>query len=525
MATVIDSLVVLLGLDASNYKKGREQAEKETSETARKVKASSEDLTKSLLDVGKTVAGLFLGFESATGFAKWLGALNSGEAQLGRTANQIGMSAHELNKWGNAAVLAGQSAEGVQSDFAKLTNDFSNLTAGIAGPTALLNILSQVGVNVRDSNGQLRNQGAIFEELADKTAQYGEQYQTALFRQAGLDEGHIKYLIETRQEREQQLRLSEQNNAVNEASVKQAQELQEYWRAVGLHIQAAGQMILTAVTPALKQLFSVFGEINLQSDEFSTGLKLIGSAAIAIKRIFVGVGDSVGGAAAAIGAALHGDFKGAAAILNDQSARSKAADIQADADIAKLWATQTAAQSGNVVTSATGTDQSGTDGYVGPKAGSLAARNNNPGNIQDRFGNKRKYASFAEGKAALEGDLAAKIGRGLTSVDALINAYEGGDTKNNNIPAYQAYVKNALGHEEVGKGDIAKLTQIITDYESGNTRRSQSSRGNSGGATTTVDIDTININAPQADPRHVAEQLPAAINRKLSVTQADTGQS
>ena len=46
MATVIDSLVVLLGLDASNYKKGREQAEKETGETARKAKAAADQITK-----------------------------------------------------------------------------------------------------------------------------------------------------------------------------------------------------------------------------------------------------------------------------------------------------------------------------------------------------------------------------------------------------------------------------------------------------------------------------------------------
>ncbi len=74
-STVIDSLVVLLGLDASNYKKGRETAEKETSETARKAKESADQITKSLTEVGRTIAGLFLGFETATGFAKWLGAL------------------------------------------------------------------------------------------------------------------------------------------------------------------------------------------------------------------------------------------------------------------------------------------------------------------------------------------------------------------------------------------------------------------------------------------------------------------
>ena len=74
-STVIDALIVTLGLDAANYKKGRETAEKETSETARKSQLAADQITKSLTEVGKTIASLFLGFESATGFAKWLGDL------------------------------------------------------------------------------------------------------------------------------------------------------------------------------------------------------------------------------------------------------------------------------------------------------------------------------------------------------------------------------------------------------------------------------------------------------------------
>ena len=92
MPTIIDSLIVKLGLDASNYKKGREQAERETGETTRKVKGASEDISKSLLEVGRNIAGLFLGFEAASGFTKFLGNLNAGEASLGRTAKTAGLS-------------------------------------------------------------------------------------------------------------------------------------------------------------------------------------------------------------------------------------------------------------------------------------------------------------------------------------------------------------------------------------------------------------------------------------------------
>ncbi|HEY5311055.1 MAG TPA: hypothetical protein VIK18_01005, partial [Pirellulales bacterium] len=387
MATVIDSLVVLLGLDASNYKKGRETAEKETGETARKAKASADEITKSLTEVGRTIAGLFLGFESATGFAKWLGNLNAGEAALGRTAANINMSAHELNKWGNAVELAGGSATDAQAAFSQLTEDFQKMkTTG--EQSALIQLFRNRGVNIRDVNGDLRNQGALFEELADKTARYGRQYQVTMFRQAGLSQGEINYLVQSKQAREENLRMAERDNAVTEETVKKAAALQTYWRNVGLQIQAAGQTLLTAITPVMMQLLKIFGDVNVQSDEFTTGLKLIGSSAVFIKNLFSGIGDAVGGAAAAIGAVMHGDFKRAASILNDQSARTAARNEKESSDIADLWGPQTAAQSANTVA------RSG--GYA-PPPGSKAARFNNPGNILDSSGQERRYASPAEG--------------------------------------------------------------------------------------------------------------------------------
>src|SRR5580658_1785022 len=196
MATVIDSLVVLLGLDGSNYKKGREQAQKETGETARKVQESADHITKSLLDVGKAVGVLFLGFETASGFTKWLAGLNTGEAALGRTAANIGMSAHELNKWGNAVKIAGGDASDAQGAFAQLSEDFQKMNT-TGEQSALLQFLRARSVNIRDANGNLRNQGEILEELADKTAQYGRQYQVTMFRQAGLSQGEINYLTQS----------------------------------------------------------------------------------------------------------------------------------------------------------------------------------------------------------------------------------------------------------------------------------------------------------------------------------------
>jgi hypothetical protein len=511
-STVIDSLVVLLGLDASQFKKGRETAEKETSETARKAKESADQITKSLTEVGRTIAGLFLGFESVSGFGKFLSNLNSGEAALGRTAANIGMSAHELNKWGNAAKLAGSDASDVQAAFSQLTDEAQKFfVTGQASP--LINTLMQYGVNLKDSTGKLRNQGEVFEELADKTAVYGRQYQNFALKQAGLSQGEINYLTQSKELRQDQLRLAERNNSVTEQSVADAQRLQEYWRNIGTQIEAAGQKILTAVTPAIQGAFTA--ATNLM-DKFKEtgGLDRISQTMRVIGSIFGALGDSINYWAkvvndSAIGKYFDFMFKlyGKGLDILDPTHGAKAAP----------GATQ-----GGPATPAVNPSADTTGRYI-PPAGTKAARFNNPGNILDAKGNERRYATPEEGAAALERDLAIKMQRGLRTVDAIIDAYEGGDNVRNNIPAYIADVRKRLGKNELTEADIKQLALAISTHESG----PSASRAAPaiGGSTTTVSVGEINVHSSSADPRSVADQVPAAIQRKFSVSQADTGQS
>lgn len=530
--TIIDALIVTLGLDASKFKKGREQAEAETERTQRKVKENSEGITKSLMDVGKTISGLFLGFETASGFAKWLGALNTGEAALGRTAKTVNMSAHELNMWGKAVELAGGNATDAQGAFSQLTEDFQKFSTGAGDPSALINLLQARGVQIRDENGQLRDQGTIFEELADKTAQYGAAYQATMFKQVGLTKGYIDYLVQAPELRAKDRAEAEAHNAVTDDSVKQAQELQKYWRDIGQKIEAAGQLILTAVTPAFEQLLDVFADVNAQGEEFQTGLKLVGTFAIGLKRIFSTIGDSIGGAAAALVAAAHGDFKGAWAILQDQSARSDAANDKAGADIAKIWSDDVSAakQAQVVAQSGVGAAAVAPSGKQLPKG----YRYNNPGNILDSQGRERHYDSPEEGEEALEKDLRIKIEKhGLKTVDALIRSYEGNDTKNNDIPAYIKDVQKRLGTNDINSGDIKSIAKAIRIHENGYDLPTGATPGATvasanapkAGNTTTVQVDAIHVNAPNANPAAVAGEVGSAIQRKISVAQSDSGQS
>lgn len=510
MATVIDSLVVLLGLDASNYKKGREQAEKETAETSRKTRQAADAITKSLTDVGKTVASLFLGFESATGFAKWLGTLNSGEAALGRTAANIGMSAHELNKWGNAAALAGGSAQDVQGAFTQLTQDFQKMNA-TGEQSGLLQLLRARGVQIRDENGNLRNQGTILEELADKTAQYGRAYQATMFAQAGLSQGEINYLTQSKELRNDQLRLAEQNNSVTEDSVQKAQRLQEYWRNIGQQIEAAGQRILETVTPAIQEAFtwaSNFMATFRGSGEFDR-----------LAETFRDIGHVIAGIVHAIEwLANSGPLKALGTYTNFM--------LKQYGKVLDLFDPGKGAQQ-----NAQGGASSPNTPQVAPDIGLGQYRNNNPGNLRPYKSGQatdargfRTFGSTAEGIQALNDDIAAKLHRGLDTISKIVDVYAPAGDHNDTV-AYKAALVRDTGkttNEHLTDADRAAIVAGIIRHEDAALKPAKTAADVKPGVN--VQIDQMHVHG-SSDPKATADAVPAAIQRKLTVSQADTGQS
>lgn len=285
-STIIDSLVVLFGLDPSGYKKGvdevakaeealqakqkkgvvnTEKEEKALADARKKraqaIEKQGNDTIKSVGEVGRALATMLLGFEGVTGFAKWMAELNQSEAQMGRTSLKIGLGVHEMNKWGNATALAGGKAEDAQEAFGRIATEFNTQhVTGQIGP--LLTFLRARGVAVADANGKLRNQGEILEELADKTAQYGSVYQANMFRQAGLNEGEIDYLIQAKALREQQLAIAEKNNGLTAEQVADAKRLAQEWVNVKQEITDVGQHILTDISPNILYILHTVGQLG-----------------------------------------------------------------------------------------------------------------------------------------------------------------------------------------------------------------------------------------------------------------------
>ena len=523
MPTIIDALLVTLNLDPAGFKKGTREAEqvadaadkkrdnvnkkgdKEQRERARKLKLEEEERKKlldkttgSIADLGRTLAGAVLGFEGIKGGINYLANMNANQAALGRTASRLGIDPSALNIWGKAVELAGGKAEDAGQTIADLVKQFQQLKTVGGTPGPLLTLLQQFSVPYRDLKGNLLDISTIFKNLSAKMAGMDEQTRSATLARAGVSQGLIDLFNETQAKQQQEIAAAVQFNNVTRQGVQAAEDLKRQFDGTVQSVDKLGQRMLKVVTPATKDALS------------------------------------------AIQKGASGDTRGAG-----DAAMSAALDV---GDIYTKWA--------KWIYSPIGGDKliDAIGALFEDAPNSRAARNNNPGNIK-AVGNQPKdaqgfriFASQEEGAQAMQANIARKLAKGNDTIKKLIEAYEGTDTRDDPkaTAAYIARVQKStgIGDRQITEADLPSIMAAMVRQESGLMDSQHAARtpngatpgiasgtvnrgtaGASAAPVTNVTIENQNINAPSADPNAVANQVGEATARKITMAQANGGQS
>lgn len=543
-ATIIDALVVTLGLDGGPYKKAAREAAREQAKLKESVKKGGEDISDTLVSVGKQAAALFIGFEGLKGALNFFTGLNVAEANLGRFSKNLGDSAHEVNAWDSAVELAGGSAKDAEADLQSLSSSLTNLKA-TGDVSGLVLLFQRMNVSLYDAQGKTRKLTDLYKDLGDKLKQYNRADAFNLARNAGVTESTFNLIIQEGNERERLLRLAEQNNSVTEETVKQAAELQEQWRGIGQTVKGAAISLLSDFTPYLKEAFTWVQNIftGVKNTGFLQGVFQVISGALhvivdlarlawsGLSQLFDLLADSKAGKF--LGALLQ-KFGGFAKGFGKAFVES--ADALADEYAPKDKAP--AAKEAPRLTN---------------------AQRNNPGNLrfagQAGATNSGGFAAFptlAAGIQAANRQLDLYASRGLNTIEKIVAKWA--PANENNTPAYIASLEKQLGKgrgEELNASDRQRLLQSIFNQEGSNKvngaqisgalanpnalaaaqfASNQSSPGaaapgTKGGSTTTVQIDEINIHTQATDANGIAAEIPGALQRKGVVSQVDSGMS
>lgn len=268
MPTVIDSLVVELGLDPSKFSKGQKEALdrfKKLQEEAQKGGKATEDgarrVEAAFTSLKREAVGLIGAFFGGRGIKELVSYLTTFDAAAGRSAKTLNMSTAELSRWHGVAQQTGGTAEGVTGSLQGLTDQVNRFM--LTGEGSFLPVFNALGISLFDANKQLKTAGQLFLDLSRAVQGMDPGRARAMLSALGIDGATINALLLGHDALVKLIADQERLGEITKEDAAAAQDLQKAWNEAEKSATSFGRAIVTFLTPAL------VGALNRTRDVFS----------------------------------------------------------------------------------------------------------------------------------------------------------------------------------------------------------------------------------------------------------------
>jgi len=526
--TIIDALVVTLGLDSSGFNKGR----KEVGEGLDETRDNADRTAKDMEAAGKRAASFFGSIKtellalvgvslSVNGIKNFVKDMTGGLQTLAVNSKALDMSARSLDGWQRAAEMAGSSAEEITGKLQALQNLITDFRGGgnvSDNPInkALQGFAAAVGGDIDLQN---MSSGDIMKFVAENFHKLSKDAQ----RKFANDMGYSNALLMTLSEGTllPNQRSAEANSGITDESLRKAQDMQKSIVDMEQSFKSAAITLYSTLVPYIdKYLIPALIKISDWITEHGPQIeKFFSDSADEISKAV----DAVGGwqnALSVLAAFIAGSWalkiisavarvgKSFAPLLVAMATVSAWDKLGSNAEEAKKQGKTT----GQYLVDKMNENNGSSDGILGKadtwlkKAYALwdsmsdtggasnkydaygtlkprGIRNNNPGNLNyarqagasKEGGENGRFAVFGnmrDGIAALYKQLQLYIGRGVNTIESIVNKYAPA-SDNNNVGAYVRQLVGATGkdaNEKLSGSDtetIFKLMRGIINHENG----------------------------------------------------------
>lgn len=539
METVIDSLIVTLGLDNKDFQQGMKDTEKGLSDTRKKtdrvgkqIAASGKDAAEFFGQMQRSAIKFFAVLTAGKGLINFTRDVITTGANLSRLSKNLNISADTMHRWGKASELNGGSMEGFLGTLQNLNNQVTEIF--MKGDSAITPYLRQLGVSVTDAAGKAKPLTAVLGDIADATEKAfpDRQQRYAYLQQMGFDEGTINLIAKGGKELRSTLAAQQgfsQKDAdaaykAEQTWIKAQQRLEKLTRDLVIKVLPSLERLAESfvkmtevIIPPLSKAVEIFAELDEKTDGWSTSLIL----ALATLRLLGG--SAVIGGIASLSATIAGLAAGAASLAAPLGFLLYSGGLNKgeDEELRKLQG----------------------ENYMGPtvanKPGtSVAERHNNPGNLV--FAGQRgatkgetvaghtfaKFQSAEEGIAALYRQLQLYQKRGIDTLTEIMGVYapEG----SNNTAAYVQALSKSTGldpNQQLNFNDpatAAAMIRGISQHEAGRSYLNDQQilsginmAQGSGGGSSSVSIGQITVQTQATDARGIASGLKSEIVRQF----------
>ncbi|HCB0987254.1 TPA: lytic transglycosylase domain-containing protein [Klebsiella variicola subsp. variicola] len=281
-ATVIDALLVTLGLDTSQFRKGQQ----EVSDDLKKQREDAKNTAKEMAEQGKKAASFFSSIKTellaltgvtvtAGGLMSFVKSTTSGLMELSIQAKSLGMTAKELDGVGKAAEAAGSSVEKISAALQGFQNAKQLAKVGVYDTPVQeaairLNSLTHDSFNIRDDSAQ-----TTFRKILESARKVTDpDIRRQILQLVGIDDAinqrnqEGKFLTDVD-------RLTK-NSGITDASTKGAKEFTAAWAELGQNLDTVKNQIYMGLIPTIRDLNGLLIEWssgNAKSSSFFKELK------------------------------------------------------------------------------------------------------------------------------------------------------------------------------------------------------------------------------------------------------------
>lgn len=318
MPTILDELVVKLGIDGTSFSDQAAKTQVALGKTGavarRESRALEENLVKTqdatikrlqqVEQVGRQasqqfrtmsshVLGLLGTLAGAYSLTQFVRGIVTTDAAVGRLSKMLGISTEELSTWQGAAELAGGAAEDINQSFMTLSQEFQRLQA--TGRSPITQFFEAMRVPLFDAKNQLRPFRDLMLDLADFASKHSGPESTFFLSQIGLTPGAIQLLIKGREEVTRFLAASEKRGVTRQQDADAAIALEQSLVGIRRAVQRLGATITTEFAPSLVQAIQGMEDWVVQNREWLRAdiVERIGQAIDIMKKFAAGVQEVV----------------------------------------------------------------------------------------------------------------------------------------------------------------------------------------------------------------------------------------
>lgn len=276
MPTIIDSLLVKLGLDSSDFDKNKKEVDKglkgtgaEAEDTGKKFKKTGKEGSDSFENVRKSATKFLAIIGGTMAIKSFITQTIESSAALDRLSQNLNINASTISAWSNAQEIAGGTGDGLQSTMDMLSKSQTELQ--LTGQSGLIPYFSALGVSMADAYGKARPVNDILLDLSDRMSGMDRTTAFNMGQMMGIDPGTLQLLLKGRTEVELMVKRQKEFSAVTKKQAEEASRLRRHLIESKQSFNAFGREILSSATPALEKVFEIFsgfGDWMRENKEF-----------------------------------------------------------------------------------------------------------------------------------------------------------------------------------------------------------------------------------------------------------------